>query len=365
MRWLVLLLFITSKAYSQSAGMVSQPISNYLSVNYMKGNIMRISESIDPVILKPNQSISLEFEKKLTSPSWSPAFGFPKAGVTFNYTNYNKPGIVGNSYQLLGSLDFRFLRYKQDDFLALNLSTAAGLGYYSRIFNKTTNPLNILVGSRINFNFEARLYLSSNISSYIIRDTELHLGTFINHSSNGAITLPNMGINNYGLFLGLTKGISNGYPWMSSENHKDSLATWKPYIILGSAPKMIERGGSRYWAYSVSGGTSFKISEVFRLLGSLDYFHDTSLRKQQKINGHDKVDINRLALAGGWEILFGHLSLTAQVGYYVYNPYDLVNRNAYQRYGLKYYFNHLFINGSLKAHVGTADFLEIGLGYQL
>ena len=71
-----------------------------------------------------------------------------------------------------------------------------------------------------------------------------------------------------------------------------------------------------------------------------------------------------------WGIVFGHelyinkVGVLIQYGRYLHDPLHL-DRNAYQRYACRYYFSPTFFGGlALKAHSGSADWVEWGMGYK-
>ena len=59
------------------------------------------------------------------------------------------------------------------------------------------------------------------------------------------------------------------------------------------------------------------------------------------------------------------MSFEAQLGYYVYYPYDYEGR-VYNRIGFKRYFGDTFFGAlTLKAHGAKAEAVEFGIGIRL
>ena len=77
----------------------------------------------------------------------------------------------------------------------------------------------------------------------------------------------------------------------------------------------------------------------------------------------DRPDYRRLGLAVGHELFYHRVSVLAQVGVYLYRPYQELYKPVYQRLGLRYALTkHLLSNFTLKVHGGRAELMEFGLG---
>jgi hypothetical protein len=77
------------------------------------------------------------------------------------------------------------------------------------------------------------------------------------------------------------------------------------------------------------------------------------------------TDYRRIGLYIGHELFINDLSVEAQVGYYVYSPFDYLGP-FYQRIGLKYYIsNTIFTSMTLKTHAAKAEAVEFGVGVRL
>ena len=77
------------------------------------------------------------------------------------------------------------------------------------------------------------------------------------------------------------------------------------------------------------------------------------------------TDYKRIGLFVGHELLINKISLEAQIGYYVYQPFKK-DIPVYDRVGMKYYFNKNIFGGfTIKTHLFLAEALEFGIGYRL
>ncbi len=77
------------------------------------------------------------------------------------------------------------------------------------------------------------------------------------------------------------------------------------------------------------------------------------------------TDYKRVGIFVGHELHINKISLEAQLGYYVYQPFkkDIA---IYDRVGMKYYFgDRVFGSFTIKTHMFLAEALEFGIGVRL
>src|SRR5690606_19843489 len=77
------------------------------------------------------------------------------------------------------------------------------------------------------------------------------------------------------------------------------------------------------------------------------------------------TDYKRIGLFVGYELFINRISLEAQLGYYVYQPYKS-DIPIYDRVGMKYYITNKTYTGlSIKTHVFLAEAMEFVIGVRL
>jgi hypothetical protein len=77
------------------------------------------------------------------------------------------------------------------------------------------------------------------------------------------------------------------------------------------------------------------------------------------------TDYKRVGVFIGHELFINRISLEAQVGYYVYQPFKK-DIPVYDRVGIKYYFTDKIFGGfMIKTHMFLAEALEFGIGVRL
>ncbi len=73
-------------------------------------------------------------------------------------------------------------------------------------------------------------------------------------------------------------------------------------------------------------------------------------------------DYKRVGVFVGHELFINKLSVIAQLGYYVYYPFDFEGR-LYNRIGMKRYFGKKMYGAiTLKSHAAAAEAVEFGVG---
>ena len=76
-------------------------------------------------------------------------------------------------------------------------------------------------------------------------------------------------------------------------------------------------------------------------------------------------DYRRVGLFLGHEFFVNKMSVIAQLGYYVYYPFDFEGK-VYNRIGLKRYFGRKMFGAiTLKSHGAAAEAVEFGIGFRL
>jgi hypothetical protein len=77
------------------------------------------------------------------------------------------------------------------------------------------------------------------------------------------------------------------------------------------------------------------------------------------------TDYKRVGVFIGHELFINRISLEAQVGYYVYQPFKK-DIPVYDRVGIKYYVtDKIFAGFTIKTHMFLAEALEFGIGVRL
>ena len=255
----------------------------------------------------------------------------------------------------------------------LQLKIAQGLAFANKPYNKETNSKNKAFGTRVMANTNIGL---SYDNQTLFKNIGFHAGLLFTHYSNGRIKSPNSGINTYLLNLGFNYDFTNDL-----KRNTDSIADTKSFkdkihynfvLRTGINESPIIRSG-QYPFYHISFYADKRINRKSALQLGTELFLTESFKEYIKYfsvaypekNIDANTDYKRIGLFVGHELLINKISLEAQIGYYVYQPFKK-DIPVYDRVGMKYYFNKNIFGGfTIKTHLFLAEALEFGIGYRL
>ncbi len=302
--------------------------------------------------------VSLGFRSD-TSKIWQKVHRFPIVGMGFMFSDFNNPQILGKAYST-----FFFIRHPifERKKFSVNYKFAEGIAYLTKHFDTGSNVFNTVIGSHFNIHIFAGFETEINLT----RNIKFLAGIGITHYSNGAIKIPNQGINLVGISAGVildknrSKKLGNleKIPFQSITNY---------FVILTTGVHQLDIVGKKeYIVGSVSAEYSKQITAKFARGGGLDLFFDQAL-EPQNISETDtdtkKKDPVYPGLHISGDYVFGKVSFTMQFGtYLLWRPYTY--QYVYSRFGFRYKFSkHLLANITLKTYFSAADFIEFGFGY--
>ena len=291
---------------------------------------------------------------------WHQLYNYPTCGATFQYNNFGGSKILGKAYALYPFIQLPII--KQSNF-QLAFKFGSGLAFLTKKFDKDINYKNIVISTNINicinlgFEFEQRINNSFSVNE----------GIHLQHFSNGALKMPNPGINLPSVSMGIRfnpakSSIEKKYNQNIPEVDK------KYFLSLMTAAGLKEiyyAYNIKYPAFSLSLGFNFQPSLKRIINLNVDAFYSfANYELVNRINnGTNMISLLRFGMSAGHEFLFGKTNFTFYMGRYLYAK-DNSDGNIYNRVGFKRKINkNLFINLSLKSHHFVADYIEWGLGY--
>jgi hypothetical protein len=243
----------------------------------------------------------------------------------------------------------------------LNFRFGAGISYIQKPFNRLSNYKNNAIGSH--WNSAVNLLLESKYK--FNNRTHFGVGFAINHFSNGAIKLPNLGINLASVNLSLLYSIGK-VPLISKDSTIKSDKKYEFFFTAASGIKEIApAGGSKFAIINGSLNVAKVNSNKAKYGLAIDFMHDASIKEQcrRDQNPCSSAEILQIGSALFYELTMGDVSFPLQIGAYVHSTYPTV-APIYTRFGFRYHFNrNLFSSISLKTHYAKADYFEWGIGY--
>jgi len=295
--------------------------------------------------------------------SYFKLYNNPIYGIGFYSSTFHN-NIVGSPYALYGFVQTPFGNINNPRW-GFDYRIGLGLSGNFKPYNQEDNPLNLAIGTKNN------VFLDFGISSQykINNHFRAGMGLAFHHFSNGALRLPNKGINLIPVTFSVT------YQPDGKKIRKDTTAM-PPlskkilyHLNAGAGLKQIKRDSSkRYFKSTLSFYASRNVSYKWRLGLGADLFYSASGNNEEI--AEDKTGKLSAKLSGGPSIYVVHilnedLVLNGNVGYYIHNQeFNGENKKIFLRAGFRYYvYKNLNAGVSIKAHQGQADFIEWTIGY--
>lgn len=249
----------------------------------------------------------------------------------------------------------------------LRFSLGSGVGYFSKVFNKSDNHKNVTIGSHLNALINLQLLFEQCLTPRLF----FNAGIGITHFSNGAFKTPNLGLNLPAVTAGLLYRFQpaptiNRYQRPEFDINKQFIYS----VIATVGRKEIFPPDNR--GYMVN-GLMFNITKCVGYKSGLtltfEVFNDRSIRA---LMHYADPNVNttyfqtvRPGIAFGYDLWLGNLSFIFQAGVYPYTYYKGDGR-IYSRLGWRYRLPYgITANLTLKTHFAKADNIEFGIGYTL
>jgi len=312
------------------------------------------------------QSASLQFGIETDGRKlWQQLYGYPTWGFGFYGVNFFNPEELGNPSAIYGFFNAPII--KRFNRWSINYEVGFGLTYNWKPFDLNTNPYQYAIGSSNTVFIDAGL----NADIMLGKHFNLTAGFTFTHFSNGAMKVPNMGINLVAPRLGIKYQFKPRKDFIVSQI-PDYTNNWE-YIILiaGSSKqlafKILDDSDTSYLAetygvFTLSTGVNRQISHKVKFGIGADISFDGSYNSYINYeNGKTTERLNagtgnKLAIGfyGAFELVINKLSVIIQPGWYIYredwqipgtppNNHTSIPRRkpgtSYQRIGIKY---HIF-----------------------
>jgi len=255
---------------------------------------------------------------------WHQLQKFPRLHLTASYQDLGQKDIVGAAIMLTGGIEANIFRKSSS---ALHFGFGSGFAYLTKPFDRITNPTNNAIGSHLNNTVTLKLDYERLYQQKLI----LHFGVKLFHYSNGARTLPNLGLNIPSVYIGLSPN-HGSYEKDFFQIQEDNKRTKEKigFSIHAHYAQVEIRvpGGPKYPVYIYSADAYYSPNPRHRL--TLGYQYDYNKKR-------------RLSF--------------------------LVPRPFYFQLAPRYYFNahqsgtpKIFASIQLKSHLFVAEHISFGLG---
>jgi hypothetical protein len=340
--------------------------STYLDINYFKGTIPLHNTDILHLIQGHPEGFIVGWNHRTNGKKeWQQRYNYPDYGASFMYQDL-KNEVLGNTFGFYGHFNFYFFKRQ------LMLRVGQGFVVATNPYDKASNPKNIAFGSKI----LGSPYLMANYKKpNFLGPIGLQTGLVFFHASNGNFRAPNTSVNTIAFNIGINYDLDTKEV-VYEESIKETIVdkTFKYNFVLRSGVSQTDVVGSEQFPfYTLSTYVDKRINFFSAFQLGVEAFFSKAL--QQEIHyrsvafpenpSDPNADYKRLGGFLGYELFVNNWSVVAQLGYYLYYPYDFEGR-IYNRIGLKYYFSEKWFGAfSVKSHIAKAETLEFGIGIRL
>lgn len=289
---------------------------------------------------------------------WHHDFNFPE--ISFN-AFYNNPGneeILGHTMGVAGGIYLPFFRKNGWSFGA---KFETGLSFVTKRFDLVNNPKDNAIGSHLNSMVRLGFRFEKQFAHQAIG-----LNMSMTHMSNGAVKLPNLGLNlsflgvHYSYFIQPLSFKDTA----SIERVGQKIKSWEFFTqLIVSTKQVYPTGGSNYGVIGLTNYVHYKASTKCILEGGVDIIYNQSNIKEV-VGDFERYKNLQLGAYVAYVLPIHRFQMFVGMGAYMYNPvsdYGLF----YHRLGGRFQiYKHLWANISIKSHWAKADYFEYGLTFR-
>ena len=356
------LLFVTSIFFSQEN---KETVA--FDVNYFKGNALPHTDDLNHLITGHPEGVMVSlFKQTHGDQEWQKVYNYPDYGVYFLHENFQN-SILGQCYATGVFYNFYFLKRK------FMFKIAQGIAMTTNPQDKVNNSKNNAFGSTIMANTD---FVFAYKKENVIDRIGFQAGLIFTHFSNGRIKAPNSGLNTYNLNFGLNYNLDKKAV-REVDTIPVNLKFKEPihynFVVRTGVNESPIIGSGQHPFFHVGFYADKRLNRKSAIqLGAevfFSNFYKDFIKYQSvaypELNLDPNTDYKRVGIFVGHELFINRISLEAQIGYYVYQPYKY-DIPVYDRLGMKYYFTKKIFTGlSIKTHVFLAEAMEFVIGMRI
>jgi len=301
---------------------------------------------------------------------------YPSLGIAVSALDFYDPTEIGIPIAVNGFIVAPFFRLNK---FSLNYDLGFGVTFNWKSFNPLTNKYNVAIGAGEAFMSTAGLNLEYALTAHI----DISGGASFSHFSNGAIKLPNFGINAIAPKVSLKYNFYDRPKFIKHEIPKfDTKSEWVisafagiKNVIYDSLDVAISEKyeGMFFPVYGFSALFNRQISYYSKIGIGMTINYNESINTQVAVDNNEVVDIDGRLLDGfqvsiypSYELCVDKISIVLQPAFYILRK-NTKNQSPvfHQRIMLKYHITDQIFGGiTLRDYSIHADFVEWTLGYR-
>lgn len=290
---------------------------------------------------------------------WHQDYLFPKVGVSLYYSDFGNKEVLGSGLGIHGFMTFPFIKKNGWCFAS---KLGAGLGYTTKVFQQENNPKNNALSTKLN----CLVSIGAKFEKQF-KQSSVALGVDMTHFSNGAIKVPNLGLNFAYLSLAFTyyfKELIHEVDASIPRLEGDATFKWRFFSeLIVSTKQIYPTGGRNYGIIGISNFAQYQFKPKCVVEGGIDAIYNQSIIYEKEGN-YNASDNFQFGAYGAFVLPIHKIQLILGMGGYVVNP---VNPNGviYHRFGSRFKISkHLYANFTIKSNWAKADYFEYGLIYR-
>ena len=348
---------ISLPSWSQNHG-VADSTSLHVGFQGYFGSILPHSSSISQLTDTWVGGLQADISRiSITRASWNACNCYSQNGISISYFNFNNPGVLG------GAASIAFFAEPQLTLSRMNFSLRAGAGvsYVTRVFHPDDNPENLFFSTPW-----SGLLLAQLNSRYRLNDAWLlRIGASYQHISNGGKRQPNKGMNFPTLSLGVDYSLK-AVRLPRREKLRIKNKSIRYYAGMFYNTRAIDESdlqtADREVVLGLQGGFYVPVVRMHAVGVGLEASYDGALKERAR-GQRKSFDHHVVSILLRHHFLFGRFDFSQALGIYVYKEYP-TPAEVFQRYALHYrLWRKLQLGFSLKAHLHTAEQMDVRLGY--
>lgn len=340
-------------------------------------NVFVRGSNQNSVLINDFQALNIKLSTQTTGETLQEQiFNAPLWGVGFKILDFENINEIGIPMALYGFVDIPLLRKER---FSVNAELGFGLSFNWHSFNPITNQYNIAIGLGEAFMSDAGLSLNYQLTNHF----DLLAGLIFSHYSNGAIKLPNFGINAYAPKIGIKYNFNE-----RPEFVKYKVPKYKPHsewvlsgfaamknIIFDSVNIEINEKyeGVFFPVYGFSALYNWQVSHISKFGIGATFNYNGAVNAQVAVENNELEDVDgpfsdklQLSIYPSYSLCIDKISIVLQPAFYVYRK-NFKNQSPvfHQRISLNYQItDKIFAGITLRDYSMHADFVEWTVGYK-
>jgi len=352
--------------------------TSYINGSVAPTNVFVKGSNQNSVLIDDFQALNIKLSTQTTGETLQEqVFNCPLWGLGFKILDFDNINEIGIPLALYGFIDIPLLRKQR---FSVNAELGFGVSFNWRSFNPITNQYNVALGLAQAFMSDAGVSLNYQLSNHF----DLLAGFNFSHYSNGAIKMPNFGINTYAPKIGIKYNF-----YERPEFVKYKVPKYKPHgewilsafaamknIIFDSVDIEIKEkyegvffpvyGFSALYNWQISHLSKFGIGATFNYNGSINAQVAVENNELDEVDG-PFADKLQLSIYPSYELCIDKVSIVLQPAFYVYRK-NFKNQSPvfHQRVSINYHISDkIFAGITLRDYSMHADFVEWTVGYRI